>query len=101
MARQSRPANTAESVIAQAMALRMGTDIAGDLAHDALWSLKLAGLQVCESSADALRSASHLMSASLGQRFSLPPDQAREAATQVISDLSRAGFEIVRRSNPR
>jgi hypothetical protein len=101
MARQISPVNTAESVIAQAMALRMGSDIAGDLAHDALWSLKLAGLQVCESGAETVHGASDSVSASLGRHISLPPDQARKAAAKVIGDLSKAGFEIVRRSNPR
>jgi hypothetical protein len=101
MARQSRLAHIAESVIAEAMALRMGTDIAGDLAHDALWSLKLAGLQVCEGGAGILRSASDLVSESLARHFSLPPDQAREAAARLIGDLRKAGFDIVRRSNSR
>jgi hypothetical protein len=96
---RTRKRGTAESVIAEAMALRMGAEIAGDLAQDALWSLSLAGMLVCEGGADTARSASVLMSASLGQHACLPPDKATETARKLIGDLEKAGFEIVRRSN--
>jgi hypothetical protein len=96
---RTRKRGTAESVIAEAIALRMGADIAGDLAQDALWSLSSAGLLVCEGGADTARSASALVSASLGQHACLPPDKAGETTRKLIGDLEKAGFEIVRRSN--
>ncbi len=96
---RTRKRGTAESVIAEAMAVRMGAEIAGDLAQDALWSLSLAGLFVCEGGADTARSAAALVSASLGQHACLTPDKAGETAEKLVGDLEKAGFEIVRRSN--
>jgi hypothetical protein len=81
------------------MALRMGAEIAGDLAQDVLWSLSLAGLLVCEGGADTARSASALVSASLGQHACLTSDKATETTRKLVDDLEKAGFEIVRRNN--